>query len=120
MAKLTGGLNYWMRTSATTVTLQRNTPTKTSSGSSVASWADVSSLKCVKIPKKKQELDSTLERDDWQGAFDFVFSADPAAVPGDRLYDGTDYFYIKGRTDFVNATISNDTPYVLETDRRRS
>lgn len=119
MAKLTGGLRYWT-SNGVSCTLERNSPTKSTSGVSVASWATVKTFNAVKWPKKKQNPDSTLDREDWHGEFEFATDTDPEARPGDRLVVDGKYYYIKAVTDFGNDTISFDVPYIISTELRRS
>jgi hypothetical protein len=107
------------------ITVERNTPTKNSTGGDVPSWAAISAattnIKARDI--QKRHWDKTQEfggRADWSAEVEWVTNVDCGAKPGDRVNHGGVYYEIVGQFDFGHDAISSDTVYVMKTLRLRT
>lgn len=102
------------------VSVSRCTRTKDASGSTIETWAVVSSnLRAREWPKRKNDAQSDFDRRDWVQEYEWCFGSDPSIQVGDRIVYGSIYFDVVGATDFSHDEILPQGVYVFKTFKRR-
>jgi head-tail adaptor len=102
------------------VTIQRNTPTKDSSGAQTDSWAAIASNIRAKVYSagSVKGTDQDFLQREFKGNYVAVLETNPSIKPKDRIKFGSQYFEIHQGVDYSHPAITSQTVYVVDCSLR--